>query len=242
MDSSDLPPIPACLARFRTIRARPKHVHIESAWRGHVPFGIFIIEALKPRLVVELGVDFGTSLMAFCQGVEETGIECQIYGIDLWNTGERHKRAYPHVTQYVTNSGYDRFCTLVREDFIPYAGNFEDGSIELLHIDGCHAYRFVRRDFDTYLPKLNPKKSLVLLHDSAVRNRGEEFEVWRLVDELRERYRVVEFQHWFGLAVVATGWDELPDEARLLYGPHSDEILRFFEHRGNTVAGQITFR
>ena len=66
---------------------------------------------------------------------------------------------------------YSGFAQLVRstfDDALPY---FEDGSVDLLHIDGRHFYEDVKHDFDFWLPKLSDR-GIVLLHDTDVRERS----------------------------------------------------------------------
>lgn len=51
---------------------------------------------------------------------------------------------------------YADFSRLLRMLFDDAAAHFIDKSIDLLHIDGMHAYEAVRHDFETWLPKLAP--------------------------------------------------------------------------------------
>jgi uncharacterized protein YecA (UPF0149 family) len=93
-------------------------------------------------------------------------------------------------------------ATLSRSTFDAAIEEFEDGTIDLLHIDGLHTYEAVKHDFETWRPKLS-KNAVVLLHDTRVWSNG--FGVWRFFAELRERYWTFEFAHSFGLGMVCLG-------------------------------------
>jgi hypothetical protein len=55
-----------------------------SAWMEHIPFGMFLIDILRPKTVVELGTHYGVSYCAFCQAVKELEIETRCYAVDTW--------------------------------------------------------------------------------------------------------------------------------------------------------------
>ena len=57
-------------------------------------------------------------------------------------------------------------------------------------------------DFESWLPKLSDQ-AVVLLHDTN--ERRDDFGVWRVFEELRERYPAFEFLHGHGLGVLAVG-------------------------------------
>ena len=181
-----------------------------SAWYGHVPFAYWIINALRPRRLVELGTHNGVSYAAFCDAVSRAGLDTQCFAIDTWQ-GDDHAGHYGEdvYTDLRTfhDPRYAAFSELVRSTFDQALDYFQDGSIDLLHIDGCHSYEAVCHDFDHWRSKLS-SRAVVLFHDTNVRERH--FGVWRLWAELRLNHPSFEFMHEHGLGVLAFG-SEVPD-------------------------------
>jgi hypothetical protein len=175
-----------------------------SAWLEHAPFGFWIVSALRPRMIVELGVHGGFSYSVFCQAVQRQHLATRCFAVDTWRGDEQAgyygDEVYDAV--YSHNRRYDTFSRLIRSDFSDACGEFADGSIDLLHIDGCHSYEAVRRDFETWLPKMSDR-GVILFHDTAEYANG--FGVHRLWEELRSRYPSFEFTHNHGLGVLGVG-------------------------------------
>lgn len=176
-----------------------------SAWVGHIPFAGWLVEAAKPNLLVELGTHLGASFFTLCQAVQENGLPTRCYAVDTWE-GDEHAGHYDEgVYETVVKNQrkfYGEFSKLMRMTFDEAVGYFDDGSIDLLHIDGLHTYAAVRHDFETWLPKLSPR-GVVLFHDTCVRER--DFGVWKLWEELRCEYPGFEFTHTHGLGVLLVG-------------------------------------
>ncbi len=176
-----------------------------SAWMEHIPFAFFLVERLKPSIIVELGTQYGTSYFAFCQAIRQLNLPAKAYAIDVWmNYDESHLsglETFAYALK-INNENFSHFSNLFRMTFDEALGYFENGTIDLLHIDGMHDYASVKHDFETWLPKMSPE-GVILFHDSNVRENG--FGVWKLISELKPLYPVVEFLHCNGLAVVCTG-------------------------------------
>jgi GT2 family glycosyltransferase len=182
----------------------PVHV-MESAWLEHGPFAFWLIEAIRPRTVVELGTHRGFSYLAFCQAVQTLGLDTACYAIDTWK-GDDHAGFYDDSVwrelSTINDRHYRGFSTLIRSlfsDALPYFG---DGTVDLLHIDGRHGYEDARADFESWVPKLSDR-AVVLFHDTNVRERG--FGVWRLWQDLAREHPSFEFIHGHGLGVLAVG-------------------------------------
>ena len=183
----------------------------ESAWLQHTPFAMLLIELLRPRLFVELGVQHGSSYCAFCQAVSTLNVQCRCVGVDSWK-GDEHA-GMSGTDQYGSDVlaelqayhelRYSAFSTLMQASFDDAVANFSDGSIDLLHIDGYHTYEAVRHDFDTWAAKMSAR-GVVLLHDIC--ERKDDFGVYRLWDELKAQYPLhLELGHGHGLGVVVVG-------------------------------------
>jgi hypothetical protein len=197
---------------------------VESAWHEHAPFAFWLMDALRPRVFVELGSHHGFSHLAFCQAAERLGLETKGYAIDTWQ-GDKHvgvydNEVYERLRDY-HEPRYGHFSRLVRSTFNDALEHFSDGSIDLLHIDGCHFYDDVRRDFESWLPKLSDR-AIVLFHDTNVREHG--FGVFRYWAELCSRYPSFEFLHGHGLGVLGVG-EDFSMHLRPLLQPSPDSFL-----------------
>jgi GT2 family glycosyltransferase len=184
---------------------RIPNTYVTSAWIEHTPFAMWLVEALKPKCVVELGTHHGVSYFTFCETAMRLGASTRCFAVDTWE-GDEHAGFYGedvwnHVSK-INAAHYAAFSTLIRQTFDSAIRLFEDGSIDLLHIDGRHYYDDVRHDFQAWLPKLSDA-GVVILHDTNVHERG--FGVAQLWRELQQVYPTFEFFHGNGLGVVAVG-------------------------------------
>jgi hypothetical protein len=156
-----------------------------------------------------LGTYTGASYSAFCQATERCHLACACVAVDTWEgddqTGHYSEQVFQDFKKF-HDDRYSAFSILLRERFDMAVEKFKDRSIDILHIDGFHQYEAVKLDFETWLPKLS-NCGVILFHDSN--ERTGDFGVWRLIDQLRERFPVFEFLHGHGLAVVAVG-EQIP--------------------------------
>ena len=62
---------------------------VESAWHGHVPFAHWVVRALEPRCIVELGTHNGVSYAAFCRAAQREGLGARCFAVDTWTGDEQ---------------------------------------------------------------------------------------------------------------------------------------------------------
>ena len=208
----------------------PERLTEVDSWHTHIPFAFFAVEELRPDVLVELGTWKGDSYCAFAQAVATLGLPTRCFAVDTWagdaHTGPYNGTALEELKRH-HDARYAAFSTLLQMTFDEALERFQDGSVDLLHIDGCHHYEAVSHDFQAWLPKLSPR-GVVLFHDTA--EHVEEFGVWKLWEELSGEHSCFDFRHGHGLGVLAIG-------------PEVDEhFLDFLEQASDSVAIPDLFR
>lgn len=221
---------------------QPERLVFPPGWVGHIPFAFWIVEAMRPHRFVELGTHTGNSFGAFVQAADALALQGRFYAVDHWygdqHAGTYEEAIYLEVNRYFNNR-YPDITELLRMSFDEAAPQFEDGSIDLLHIDGFHTYEAVRHDFETWLPKMS-ERGIVLLHDTQVREGN--FGVFRLMEELSLRFSTFEFTHSHGLGVIQTG-KAAPEAIKGLASGKADKngiaAQDYFAQLGNALVGQV---
>lgn len=187
--------------------ANPQLVSDGSAWVTHIPFAMTLIPMLRPRMLVELGTLYGDSYCAFCQSIVANETETRCFAIDTWQ-GDQHvniAKQGSHILESLRahhDPQYGRFSTLIQSTFDEALPRFEDGSIDLLHVDGSHQYEAVKHDYQTWERKLSDR-AVVLFHDIIVEGSG--FGVHQFWREIAPGKPFFEFAHGWGLGVLGVG-------------------------------------
>ena len=197
---------------------------VDSAWLEHGSFAFWLIEELRPRVLVELGTHNGFSYLAFCQNISRLRLDSKCYAIDSWE-GDAHTGTYSSEVlvnlRDLHDQKYSAFSTLMPMLFDDGLQHFEEKSIDLLHIDGWHTYEAVKHDFESWKVKLSDR-AVVLFHD--INAKQKDFGVHKFWTEIKSEYPSFEFDHGYGLGVLLLG-PKVP--ARLQVLVDSSEIVSF---------------
>jgi hypothetical protein len=141
---------------------------------------------LRDRLTTyaEIGVYRGRSLLPVAEVFRSLGRGSAI-GIDPWSVVEARQKdierfpaaardvntfvdsvdwdsLYREVKDRITRLGLQDHCHLIRATSTAAAQNFDDGSLDLLHIDGNHDQAVVLKDVTMYLPKVRAGGHVIL--------------------------------------------------------------------------------
>ena len=198
---------------------------VPSAWNEHLPFAMYLVSVVRPRVLVELGTYSGASYCAFLQAVQSLGVATRCFAVDHWEgdpqSGFYGSDVLADLRRY--HDRYTSFSTLVPKAFDDAVAHFDGGSIDVLHIDGYHTYEAVKHDFEAWRPKLSAR-GIVLLHDTAVRDG--DYGVFRLWQELTREFPTLEFTHGHGLGMALVGAEPFEPAIELCEIPE-DELHSF---------------
>jgi hypothetical protein len=177
----------------------------ESAWHKHSPFAFWLLSKLKPKNIVELGVHNGFSFFLFCEYAQKNKGNTLCYAVDHW-IGDEHAGFFDEsiYTAFIDQQqNYLEVSKVIKASFDEAVEQFDNESIDLLHIDGRHYYEDVKHDFNTWKAKLK-KDAIVLFHDTHVLVNN--FGVYKFWDDLKQEYPLTfEFSHGHGLGILCYG-------------------------------------
>src|SRR5947199_7028544 len=72
---------------------KPDRLVHPPCWIQHIPFAFWLIDVLRPKVLVELGTHTGNSYCAFAQAVQRTWSATQCFAVDTWQ-GDEHAGFY----------------------------------------------------------------------------------------------------------------------------------------------------
>lgn len=170
---------------------------IDSTWKGHEAFAIWLVQRLHPKTVVDLGFDRGLSTIAFaCRN------KGHVFGIDWFEEGNYAEKSF------ALDSAFRNVANAIRFNYVKnihlIIGPFRDVSrkwtrkIDILHIDWAHTYHSAKQHYDNWAPYLR-SDALVLVHDIMAYPE----ETGRFFKELNGFHKVY-FPHAKGLGIATT--------------------------------------
>ena len=139
---------------------------IQTGWTDHITFAQWIVNKKQPKVIVDLGVDFGYS--TFCFALSKIG---KVYGIDTFEGDSMAgiKNSFDYVKQKRKELNMNNI-TFIKGYFRLVAKQWKK-PIDILHIDGFHTYNAVKNDYDTW-SKFVKDDGVILFHDTCVPDFG----------------------------------------------------------------------
>jgi hypothetical protein len=208
-------------------------------WAGHRWFAYDLVRWGRPDLLVELGTQYGPSFFTFCQAVRDEGLRTSVHAIDSWEgdtfTGGYGDEVLGIVKRVRAEAFADLDAHLHQCRFRDALDEFDDASIDLLHIDGCHDYEAVAGDYESWLPKV-ATNGLVMFHDV---DPGTDMGSARFWGELAPTQPSFAFPHSLGLGVL---FPKGTDGFEYLFGPEFDRWRAYYPSRAGDFLGTLRYR
>ena len=154
---------------YDNIKSALPQIHGWCCFEKASKFAEYILDR-KPDVCVEIGVFGGSSLMPQAMALKENR-KGMLYGIDPWTNetcleemqNEENKEwwakldiesIYKHCAENLKAYQVEDFCKLIRGKSEDVVDQFEDNSVDILHIDGNHSEALSYKDAVLYLPKV----------------------------------------------------------------------------------------
>lgn len=155
-------------------------------WNSHHKYLVEAIDTFAPRIVVEIGVWKGGSVLTMAQRMKNAELDGVVIAVDTWLgsseiwsnkelfDGLRVKNGYPTLIKtFITNIiqfGLQDYVILLPLDSVNAACLLRDMDIhpDVIHIDGGHAYDVVSADLKVWWDLLRPGGILI----------GDDYEAW----------------------------------------------------------------
>lgn len=170
----------------------------DSAWKDNTDFAVKLVETFNPKVIVELGVDYGYS--SFCFAYPKIG---HVYGLDWFKgDGVDWKNNYTEIDNLpVVNQKYEELkesfginnITFIKGDFNETCKVW-DKKIDILHVDGLHYYKNVKEDFENWI-KFCKNDSIILFHDTL----SFPDDVGKFFNELEDYKHNIEVRYGLGI-------------------------------------------
>lgn len=184
--------------------------------RQHLPFLFYLVSALRPRVLVEVGTTDGDLYCGFCQiiATEKLPTRCSAFPahpLQLAGLRAYHDSLYGGFSQLLTQAAAGASNK--------WADKWADGSIDLLHLVGdVH-------EFTGWLPKLSERGIAVISSLNSLS--GAAAEAWQ---RAKAQYPHFTFPHDGALGLLAVGDMVDPDLAALCRLPiaEAEKVQSFF--------------
>lgn len=211
-----------------------------TAQLAHVPFAMFLVDLLRPKVLVQLDAREGTLFCAYSQAVKELSLDTRCFAISNWQNrgGEDGDLQVLEDLRAHHDPLYKDFSQLIQGSPGEAHANFENSSVDLLHIGGGGAYETLSEWIESWLPKMSDH-GVVVLDNTNLHNGG--FDVWRFWKEIRANQPHFEFGHHGGLGIFSVG-TYVPEGLEALFKANDKEtslIREFFRQSGEELRAQL---
>lgn len=216
----------------------PRYLSKPYSWAPHIPFAFYLVETLRPRVLLELGIGNGNAYFAFCQAVNDLKVGTKCYAIESREEKEANEESASEYERVVAinTEAYESFSVINRTALQRALEYHENDTIDILHIHNISEYNQVKNLFNRWLPKLSDRGVIIV---DNINVKDSQHGTWRFYEDIKRSYNSMEFTHAQGLGVLCIGKNvdfkflDFVDEAK-----QTPFIRFFFANLGKSVVNQ----
>ena len=207
---------------------------------AHVPVAMFLVDVLRPEVLVQLGVSEGTLFCAYAQAVKYLELSTRCFAIGDWSNSYSEGSDSSHLSNLRAHHDplYGKFSQLIQGAPNKAHTDFENVAIDLLHMRASSPNDELAEWLEQWLPRMS-NRGVVVVENINVRSNA--FNVWKVWKDLSDRHPHFEIPHQGGLGVVAVG-EAIPEELVALLEASDAQaslIREFFRQSGERIKAQL---
>lgn len=202
-------------------------------WLAHAPFVFWLVDTVRPRLIVDWSAQDGASFVSYCQAVRQAGLATRCVAFPAQTAFlEPAEPSFRGLAQHI-EANYATFAEIRYTKALEARAALAIRSIDLLHID-CTEDGGEEEILDACFPSLT-EGGIVLVH--GTRFKGRAHPLWV---SLSKRFPAFEFAHGRGLGLAAVG-QAVPEALHSLFeaGSKRSFIARTYERLGAAAFQEI---
>lgn len=127
----------------------------------------FVAQSAGITSVVEIGIWQGRSTIYLANLIRQSQKSIFFYAFDTFAGSPEHKQELAAIAgrgttledifrENLAASGCRDYVRALRQDSVSAAQRFNDNSLDMVFLDGCHEYDAVKADIEAWLPKIKP--------------------------------------------------------------------------------------
>lgn len=141
----------------RVLFWRPRYLENSDALNA-VPLLFWLMDVLRPKCTVELGVSDGVSYFATCQAIDKLDLDARAYGFGAWDDGIAPDRLAAYNAE-----NFDGIATLAGQDLQTAIARFPAASVDLLQVNAATGISDPMALLQIWQDRLSPR-GVVLVH------------------------------------------------------------------------------
>lgn len=178
-------------------------LYSDGEWNEYVPLAFWLVDVLRPKLVVEVGSVVPTSYYALCQAVHRLDIGSKCIAIDT--VARANRSEHVDLLRSYSSQHYFAFSSVRAGSFVDESAVFDHSVIDLLHLNLLSiesTETTFSHSIENWLNRV-ADGGLVLISGSGASTP----DIWlqQGLSKLKRDYSVFEFTHGAGLLLVWLG-------------------------------------